>query len=62
MLEVAQKCFGELFAREDVHQKLLEMIPTFRNKDKGEELEVSKFKKWSTSAEEILGLRKSPNI
>jgi len=37
------------------------MIPTFRNKDKGEELEVPKFKKWSTSAEEILGLHNSPN-
>ena len=33
------------------------MIPTYRNKDKAEELEVSKFKKLSNSAEEILGLR-----
>ena len=40
VLEVARKCFSELFS-----------------KDKGEELEVSEFKKWSTSAEEILGLR-----
>ena len=57
VLEVAQKCFGDLFAKDEVQQKLVEMIPTYRNKDKAEKLEVSKFKKLSNSAEEILGLR-----
>ena len=57
VLEVAQKCFGDLFARDEVQQKLVEMIPTYRNKDKAEKLEVSKFKKLSNLAEEILGLR-----
>ena len=61
VLEVARKCFSELFSKDEVQKKLSEMIPTYRNKGKGEELEVSKFKKWSTSAEEILGLRNSPN-
>ena len=57
VLEVAQKCFGDLFAKDEVQQKLVEMIPTYRNKDKAEKLEVSKFKKLSNLAEEILGLR-----
>ena len=56
VLEVARKCFGELFAREEVQKKLSEMIPTYRNKEKKDKIDYSEFKKLGESAEETLGL------
>jgi hypothetical protein len=46
VLEVARKCFGELFAREEVQKKLSEMIPTYRNKEKKDKIDYSEFKNW----------------
>jgi malate dehydrogenase (quinone) len=56
VLEVARKCFGELFAREEVQKKLSEMIPTYRNKENKDKIDYSEFKKLGVSAEETLGL------
>lgn len=57
VLEVAQKCFGEMFSQEEVQKKLSEMIPTYRNKENKDTIDYSEFKKLSESAEEALGLR-----
>jgi len=57
VLEVAQKCFGEMFSQEKVQKKLSEMIPTYRNKENKDTIDYSEFKKLSESAEEALGLR-----
>jgi malate dehydrogenase (quinone) len=57
VLEVAQKCFGEMFSQEEVQKKLLEMIPTYRNNENKDTIDYSEFKKLSESAEEALGLR-----
>ena len=59
VLEVAQKCFGDLFGKEDVRKKLSEMIPTYRSQDDAEAIDVSAFSECSESAEKILGLRQS---
>jgi malate dehydrogenase (quinone) len=56
VLEVARKCFGELFARDEVQKKLSEMIPTYRNKENKDKIDYSEFKKLGESAEETLGL------
>ena len=56
VLEVAQKCFGDLFGKEDVRKKLSEMIPTYRSQDDAEAIDVSAFSECSESAEKILGL------
>ena len=58
VLEVARKCFGELFAKEDVQKKLLEMIPTLDAHSTTNPEKMAAFEKHSLSAEEALSLRK----
>ena len=58
VLEVARKCFGELFAKEDVQKKLLEMIPTLDGHSTTNPEKMAAFEKHSLSAEEALSLRK----
>ncbi len=58
MLEVARKCFGELFAKDDVQKKLLEMIPTMDAHSTTNPEKMAAFEKHSLSAEEALSLRK----
>ena len=58
VLEVARKCFGELFAKEDVQKKLLEMIPTLDAHSTTNPEKMAAFEKDSLSAEEALSLRK----
>ena len=58
VLEVARKCFGELFAKEDVQKKLLEMIPTLDVHSTTNSEKMAAFEKHSLSAEEALSLRK----
>lgn len=58
VLEVARKCFPDLFKNEESRKKIKEMIPTYDIKfgaiRKTEEIE--KYKKWTKNAEEQLGL------
>ncbi len=58
VLEVARKCFSDLFKNEESRKKVKEMIPTYDIKfgaiRKAEEIE--KYKKWTKNAEEQLGL------
>ena len=58
VLEVARKCFGELFAREEVQKKLSEMIPTLDVHSTTNPEKMAAFEKHSHSAEEALSLRK----
>jgi malate dehydrogenase (quinone) len=58
VLEVARKCFGELFAKDDVKKKLLEMIPTLDVHSTTDPEKMTAFEKYSLSAEEALSLRK----
>ena len=58
VLEVARKCFGELFAKDDVQKKLLEMIPTLDVHSATNSEKMAAFEKHSLSAEEALSLRK----
>jgi malate dehydrogenase (quinone) len=58
VLEVARKCFGELFAKDDVQKKLLEMIPTLDAHSTTNPEKMAAFEKHSLSAEEALSLRK----
>lgn len=58
VLEVARKCFGELFAKDDVQKKLLEMIPTLNVHLTTNSEKMAAFEKHSLSAEEALSLRK----
>ena len=58
VLEVARKCFGELFAKEYVQKKLLEMIPTLDDHPTINPEKMAAFEKHSLSAEEALSLRK----
>jgi malate dehydrogenase (quinone) len=58
VLEVARKCFGELFAKDDVKKKLLEMIPTLDVHSTTDPEKMAAFEKYSLSAEEALSLRK----
>lgn len=59
VLEITRKCFSELLARKEVQQKLKKMIPThdvdLRSiAGKGE---IARYREWSSSAEEALGLK-----
>ena len=58
VLEVARKCFGELFAKDDVQKKLLEMIATLDAHSTTNPEKMAAFEKHSLSAEEALSLRK----
>jgi len=58
VLEVARKCFGELFAKDDVQKKLLEMIPTLDVHSATNSEKMAAFEKHSLLAEEALSLRK----
>ena len=58
VLEVAEQCFGDLFSKKEVQQKLLEMIPTY-GKNYGSSIDttqIEEYKKLSQSAESTLKL------
>ena len=58
VLEVARKCFGELFTRDEVQQRLLDMIPTLGLHSRIDPENMAEFEKHSLNAEKTLGLRK----
>lgn len=58
VLEVAQKCFGELFTRDEVQKRLLGMIPTLGLHSRIDPENMAEFEKHSLNAEKTLGLRK----
>lgn len=58
VLEVAQKCFGELFTRDEVQKRLLGMIPTLGLHSRIDPENTAEFEKHSLNAEKTLGLRK----
>ena len=60
VLEVAQKCFPDLFAKREVQGKLTEMIPTFGKnlRELSQTSEIEEFEKWSSAAESTLELTK----
>ncbi len=58
VLEVARKCFGELFTRDEVQKRLLGMIPTLGLHSRIDPENMAEFEKHSLNAEKTLGLRK----
>ena len=58
VLEVARKCFGELFTRDEVQKRLLGMIPTLGLHSRIDPENTAEFEKHSLNAEKTLGLRK----
>ena len=59
VLEVARKCFADLFDQSETQDRLREMIPTLDQNlagMKGEEETIRKYRDWSQSAERELGL------
>ncbi len=58
VLEVARKCFVELFTRDEVQKRLLGMIPTLGLHSRIDPENMAEFEKHSLNAEKTLGLRK----
>ncbi len=58
VLEVARKCFSELFTRDEVQKRLLGMIPTLGLHSRIDPENMAEFEKHSLNAEKALGLRK----
>lgn len=58
VLEVARKCFVELFTRDEVQKRLLGMIPTLGLHSRIDPENMAEFEKHSLNAEKALGLRK----
>lgn len=62
VLEVARKCFGEMFAKDEVNQKLMSMIPTYGKsfQELSKPDAIKEFQMWSEDAESTLALGKKP--